>query len=137
MNALSQEEVISRLHEVIDPCSAATRVPLSIVEMGMIENVEFASGFVMVALRMTSPLCHALPYFEMEIERVLADIAGFVGVKCTFDHGANWEPGNMTAGAQQKLADQREFVRSRVGKKASTGYQPLKRVDVFKPFINP
>jgi metal-sulfur cluster biosynthetic enzyme len=53
----SKEDVISRLYEIIDPCSAATNVPLSIVEMGMVENVELASGNVIVALRMTSPMC--------------------------------------------------------------------------------
>ena len=120
MTAYTQEEVISRLQEVIDPCSAATRVPLSIVEMGMIESVEVVSGNVVVALRMTSPLCHALPYFQMEVERVLAGITGIDGVKCTFDHGGNWQPDNMTVGAQRKLADQREFVRSRAVKPAKT-----------------
>jgi metal-sulfur cluster biosynthetic enzyme len=115
MTGLSRDEVISRLQAVIDPCSAATKVPLSIVEMGMIEKVDLASGTVVVCLRMTSPLCHALPYFEMEIERVLADIPGICGVKCTFDHGGNWQPDNMTAGARRKLSDQREFVRSRAG----------------------
>lgn len=108
-----RDEVMSRLQAIVDPCSAATNVPLSIVEMGMVERVEFTSGEVLVALRMTSPLCHALPYFEMEIERVLADVAGVAGVKCTFDDGANWQPGDMTGGAQRKLADRREFVRSR------------------------
>jgi metal-sulfur cluster biosynthetic enzyme len=49
----------------------------------------------------------------MEIERVLADFPGINSVRCTFDHGANWQPDNMTAAAQRKLADQREFVRSR------------------------
>jgi hypothetical protein len=34
---------------------------------------------------------------------------------CTFDHGGNWQPDNMTAGARRKLSDQREFVRSRAG----------------------
>ena len=62
--ALTREDVISRLHEITDPCSAATKVPLSIVEMGMVENVELTSGKVFVALRMTSPLCHALPLAE-------------------------------------------------------------------------
>ncbi len=81
----------------------------------MVENVELASGNVLVALRMTSPLCHALPYFEMEIERVLAGIPGIRGVRCTFDHGGDWQPGLMTAGAQRKIADQREFVRNRAG----------------------
>jgi len=72
MTIISAEDVLSRLHEITDPCSAATRVPLSIIEMGMVEKVEIAAGAVVVALRMTSPLCHALPYFQMEIERVLA-----------------------------------------------------------------
>jgi metal-sulfur cluster biosynthetic enzyme len=113
MTAFTQEDVIFRLDEVVDPCSAATKVPLSIVEMGMVENVEFAAGNVIVALRMTSPLCHALPYFQMEVERVLAAIPGIGGVSCTFDHGGNWQPGHVTVGAQRKLADRREFVRSR------------------------
>jgi metal-sulfur cluster biosynthetic enzyme len=118
MTTFSQEDVISRLHEVIDPCSAATRVPLSIVEMGMIQSVEIVSRNVVVSLCMTSPLCHALPYFQMEVERVLAGITGVDGVKCTFDDGGNWQPDNMTLGAKRKLADQREFVRSRAVKSA-------------------
>lgn len=120
MTAFSQEDVISRLHEVIDPCSAATRVPLSIVEMGMIESVEIVSRNVVVSLRMTSPLCHALPYFQMEVERVLAGITGVDGVKCTFDYGGSWQPDNMTLGAKRKVADQSEFVRSRAVKSAKT-----------------
>ena len=89
--------------------------------MGMVENVELASGNVIVALRMTSPMCQALPYFQMEVERVLAGIPGIDGVKCTFDHGANWQPDNMTVDAQRKLAERREFVRSRAVKPAKTG----------------
>jgi metal-sulfur cluster biosynthetic enzyme len=111
MTSINREEVISRLQTVIDPCSAATGVSLSIVEMGMVENVDFESGTVVVNLRMTSPLCHALPYFEMSIEAALAGIPGIHGVKCTFDHGGNWQADNMTAGAQQKLANRRELVR--------------------------
>ncbi len=121
MTTFSKEDVISRLYEIIDPCSAATNGPLSIVEMGMVENVELASGNVIVALRMTSPMCQALPYFQMEVERVLAGIPGIDGVKCTFDHGANWQPDNMTVDAQRKLAERREFVRSRAVKPAKTG----------------
>lgn len=132
MNTFSQGDVISRLQGVIDPCSAATKVPLSIVEMGMIEHVDIASGRVTVALRMTSPFCHALPYFEMEIDRVLAGLPGFVGATCTFDHGGNWEPNYMTAQAQKKLADQRERVRGRADERAHTGYTAVKPVEVFR-----
>jgi metal-sulfur cluster biosynthetic enzyme len=113
MTSISREEVISRLHTVIDPCSAANGVSLSIVEMGMVEKVDLETGTVVVNLRMTSPLCHALPYFEMSIERALASIPGIYTVKCTFDDGVNWQPDDMTAGAQQRLANRRELVRRR------------------------
>ena len=118
MTPVTREEVVSRLHAITDPCSAATNVPLSIVEMGMIEDVQFESGNVAIALRMTSPLCHALPYFQMAIERVLAGMPGIGTVSCTFDHGANWQPDHMSVGARRKLADRREFVERRVGKSA-------------------
>jgi hypothetical protein len=49
------------------------------------------------------------------VQKLLAGIPGIRGVKCTSDHGGNWEPHNMTVGAQRKLADRREFVRSRAG----------------------
>src|SRR5260221_10124918 len=116
MTTFSQEDVISRLDEVIDPCSAATRVPLSIVEMGMIQSVEIVSRNVVVSLRMTSPLCHALPYFQMEVERVLAGLTGVDGVKCTFDHGGNWQPDNIIPGAKRESFVQREFLRIRAVK---------------------
>jgi len=122
--ALSIEDVIAALHEITDPCSAATNVPLSIVEMGMVENVQIASGNVVVALRMTSPLCHALP-LRMEIERVLAGIFGIGGVTCTFGDGANWQPGQMTVGAQRKLADRGEFVQSRAVRSTKIGATPI------------
>jgi metal-sulfur cluster biosynthetic enzyme len=120
MTGPSREEVISRLQTVIDPCSAATGASLSIVEMGMVENVNIEAGTVVVDLRMTSPLCHALPYFEMSIERVLAGVPGVHAVKCTFDEGGNWQPDNMTGGARQRLANRRELVRGRVDGLAKT-----------------
>jgi metal-sulfur cluster biosynthetic enzyme len=68
MTTFSQQDVISRLREVIDPCSAATRVPLSIVEMGTIESVEIVSRNVVVALRMMT----------LGAQRKLADQREFV-----------------------------------------------------------
>jgi hypothetical protein len=53
---------------------------------------------------------------SMEIERVLTGMPGIAGVTCTFDHGGNWQPQNMTHGAHMKLADQRRLVQSRAVK---------------------
>jgi metal-sulfur cluster biosynthetic enzyme len=95
----------------------------------MVENVEWALGNVVVALRMTSPLCHALPYFQMEIERVVAGIPGVVGVTCTFDHGGNWQPSHMAGAAQRKLAERRELVQARSVNSARTGALSTERSD--------
>jgi hypothetical protein len=46
MTTFSQADVILRLYEIVDPCGTATRVPLLIVEKGMVEHVEIASGDV-------------------------------------------------------------------------------------------
>ena len=77
-------------------------------------------GNVVVALRMTSPLCHALPYFQMEIERVLAAIPGIEDIECTFDHGGNWQPDHMTVGAHLKLAERRDLIKSHAVKSTKT-----------------
>src|SRR5260221_7304443 len=86
--------------------------------MGMIESVEIVSRNVVVSLRMTSPLCHALPYFQMEVERVLAGITGVDGVKCTFDYGGELEPHNINPPAKPKTSDHRRCVPNPAGKSA-------------------
>jgi len=110
MMAVTKEDVLMRLQEVVDPCSAATRSPCRSSRWAWLRTCTLRRVKVTVALRMTSPLCHALPYFEMEIERVLGGAPGIASIKCTFDHGGNWQPDDMTAGAQRKLADQRDLV---------------------------
>ena len=55
------EEVVASLREIVDPCSAATGVPVSIVDMGLVRHVEIDGDEVRVELRLTSPLCHQAP----------------------------------------------------------------------------
>jgi metal-sulfur cluster biosynthetic enzyme len=101
------EEVISSLREIVDPCSVATGVPLSIVDMGLVRQVEIDGDEVRVELRLTSPLCHQVPYFLMEIERLVGALDGVRSVTCDYELGLEWTPALMSPAASARLATRR------------------------------
>lgn len=103
------EEVITSLREIVDPCSAATGVPLSIVDMGLVRHVEIDGDEVRVELRLTSPLCHQVPYFLMEIERLVGALDGVRSVTCDYDLGLEWTPALINPAASDRLAAQRDI----------------------------
>ncbi|MXP21440.1 DUF59 domain-containing protein [Gordonia sp. HNM0687] len=113
----SVETILEKLAGVVDPCSVAADVPLSIVDMGMVESVDADDdGLVRIALRLTAPMCHQLPYFEMSIEECLGDVVGVTGVECSFDHGQHWTAEMLTPAASLQLRSHREAVAGRAGR---------------------
>ena len=98
------EEVVASLRGIVDPCSAAMGVPLSIVDMGIVRHVAIEGDEVRVELRLTTPLCHQVPYFLMEIERLVGALDGVRSVTCDHDLGTEWHPGLMSPAASGKLA---------------------------------
>jgi metal-sulfur cluster biosynthetic enzyme len=59
------------LNTVMDPCATSAGVPLSIVEMGFVRNIEISKdGDVAVELRLTTPGCiEGVLKFSNEIEK--------------------------------------------------------------------
>ena len=100
------EEVVASLREIVDPCSAATGVPLSIVDMGLVRQVEIDGDEVRVELRLTSPLCHQVPYYLMEIERLVGALDGVRSVTCDYDLGLEWTSALISPAASGRLAAQ-------------------------------
>ena len=101
------EEVVASLREIVDPCSAATGVPLSIVDMGLLRHVEIDGDEARVELRLTSPLCQQVPYFLMEIERLVGALDGVRSVTCDHDLGLEWTPALISPAASARLAARR------------------------------
>ena len=100
------EEVVASLREIVHLCSAATGVPLSIVDMGLVRQVEIDGDEVRVELRLTSPLCHQVPYYLMEIERLVGALDGVRSVTCDYDLGLEWTPALISPAASGRLAAQ-------------------------------
>ncbi|WP_180953977.1 metal-sulfur cluster assembly factor [Bacillus sp. M6-12] len=94
------------LSEVVDPCSVAMGVPLNVLDMGLLKNIEEKeNGEVAIHLRITSPMCTMVSYFIKEIEERTNEFPGIGNVICVVDNGIEWEPGMMTKEAVQKRMD--------------------------------
>ena len=94
--------VCERLREVVDPCSAATGSNLDIVEMGLVKSVDVDDGHVDVEMRLTSPMCHMVPYFYEEVESGVGDLDGVGSVELDTDAGFEWSDELLSEDAKRK-----------------------------------
>ncbi|MEU6643600.1 iron-sulfur cluster assembly protein [Saccharomonospora sp. NPDC046836] len=116
----SHAEVLAALEDVIDPCSVATGMPLSLPGMGLVKDIEIESGTVTVHMRLSSPGCYMLGFFTDEITDRVTRLRGITSVKVTFDEGLDWDPSFIRAEEAQRR--RRKFlaleVAARVARRA-------------------
>lgn len=99
------------LARVVDPCSIATGVPITVEEMGLLERVTAdADGAVLVELRLTSPFCFQAVNIVERIDEVTADLEGVSSVRVEIDPAAEWMPDMMTAGPRDRLRQVRPLA---------------------------
>jgi len=110
----SVETVREELRAIVDPCTAATGSNLDIVEMGLVESIDVASGAVHVSIRLTTPACHMVPYFIEEIESRVGPLAGVESVTVDTDDGMTWTPELMTDEATERRQAALDARRSRL-----------------------
>ncbi|QSW98202.1 metal-sulfur cluster assembly factor [Haloterrigena alkaliphila] len=96
------DRVRERLREIVDPCSAATGSNLDIVEMGLVKSIDVDGDRVRVEMRLTTPMCHMVPYFNKEVEERLRDLPGIESVEFETDGGFEWSEELMTDEAQRR-----------------------------------
>ena len=97
------------LDEVIDPCSAGMGVPVGLVTMGLIKEldiVDLPSGGkrVQVLLRLTSPCCMMAPRFAIEAKAKLELLPEVAEVKFDVCPKIDWDPSHMKKAFREKLA---------------------------------
>lgn len=111
------------LHSVLDPCSVAAGQPMNLVEMGLVENVRADDdGDVVVALRLTTPLCHMLGQLIEQIDNRVGSQLGERTVRVVTDNGLNWDPSMITGRAREE----RERRRLTLIEIASSGSLPTR-----------
>jgi metal-sulfur cluster biosynthetic enzyme len=96
--------VTRALGSVVDPCSVATGVPMSLLEMGLVEAVRLdEDGVLRVALRLTSPVCWQAAGMMAAIEAAAAGAPGVRAVACSRDDGMSWLPEEIDPAARARL----------------------------------
>jgi metal-sulfur cluster biosynthetic enzyme len=107
------DRVMEGLEEVIDPCSVTAGAPLSVVDMGLINELSVdEAGMVCLSMRATSAMCTMIAGIMKVAEQRLARVEGVMQVEIKLCSGAIWTEADMTERGRQTLAARRE--RSRV-----------------------
>ena len=96
-------QVRDALARIVDPCSIATGVPLTLFEMGMVEDIAIEDGRVTVTLVLTSPVCWQAGNIMAAVETSIGGLPGVASVACTVNHNAEWLPEQMEPGARRRL----------------------------------
>lgn len=88
---VSQEQVIDKLRECLDP-----ELGVNIVDLGLVYGVNIEGSRVNVLMTLTTPGCPLDSYFTKDITTKLKTVKGIsdVSVELTFD--PPWTPTNMS-----------------------------------------
>lgn len=98
-----KDRIRAQLDEIKDPCSLAAGTPLGLDEMGLVKDVVIdASGDVTIDLRLTSPFCHMIGFFQQEATRRVQALCGAQNVTLRADNGLDWSPGFLSPAAQAR-----------------------------------
>jgi metal-sulfur cluster biosynthetic enzyme len=99
-----KDEVERILDEIVDPCSAASGVPIGLAEMGIVDKVVVDGGTVFIRLIPTFPGCVYTGVFANEIKQRLHDLdwPEEVNVELAAD-AIVWDEERMSAGARERL----------------------------------
>ena len=104
---VAEVELQAAIREVLDtigdPCSVSVGVPMGLHEMGLVEDICIdPTGAVLIRMRLTSPMCHMIGYFSVEIEDRLLALEGVSAVEITTDRGVDWTADYMTSAARER-----------------------------------
>ena len=92
MNIVSEELVREALKNVIDP-----ELRISIMELGLVYDVDIEESKVKVTYTLTSPGCPLGPVIDGQIKDVLLDLPGVKDVDSELTFTPPWDPRTMAS----------------------------------------
>ncbi len=95
---LSKEKVLEVLKNVFDP-----EIPVNVVDLGLIYDVQVEKGDVSVLMTLTAPGCGMGPHIAQQAEWAISELEGVedVSVELTFD--PVWTPDRITPEGKKAL----------------------------------
>ncbi len=90
--APSAEELREKLREVLDP-----EIGISIVDLGLVYDISYDEGDVMVTMTLTSPGCPLGPIIRGEAYAKLRELPGVKDVDVQIVWSPPWDPRTMAS----------------------------------------
>jgi metal-sulfur cluster biosynthetic enzyme len=106
-----ESAIRAALERIVDPCSIATGVPISLVEMGLVKEITSSDGDVTIVLQLTSPICWQGANILSSVDQAVGALPGARSVKCVLDPAAQWMPDMMSPAAQARLRKVRPIAK--------------------------
>jgi len=105
-------DVRRALEHAYDPCSQAWQRPLSLVDLGLVREVDVdGDGTARVVLGLTAPYCMAVATLMQAVEHRAGEVPGVTGVVVDVDAAAPWSPALMTDEGRRWLSRRRDSDR--------------------------
>jgi metal-sulfur cluster biosynthetic enzyme len=99
MTEIDVAAVRARLHRVVEPCSIAMKRPVSIVQMGLVDDVKIDGGDIRVTLCLTDTACVHFSGMQRAVADALADLPGVETVAVVQTLDKLWDPDRYDEGA--------------------------------------
>ena len=110
-----EEDVRAALGRVYDPCSVVAQSPLSIIDMGLLVDLNTTpEGDVTVVIRPTSAMCTLIASIMQAVDEAVAAVPGVASVTTRIDNSGRWSEEVMTEAGRAALAARRERSRREV-----------------------
>ena len=95
---LDREDVLEALKTVFDP-----EIPVNVVDLGLIYDVQVNGGNVYVQMTLTFPGCGMGPYIAQQAEWALQDLEGVEDVQIELVFDPPWSPDLISPEAKAQL----------------------------------
>jgi FeS assembly SUF system protein len=97
---VNKEDVLNALRNVYDP-----EIPVNIVDLGLIYNVEVdeEKGIVNIRMTLTAPGCPIGFYILNDVESVVKELEGVKDVHVELTYDPPWNPDMISEGAKKEL----------------------------------
>jgi metal-sulfur cluster biosynthetic enzyme len=95
---LSKDTIISALKECYDP-----EIPISIVDLGLIYDVQIREDWVGIRMTLTSPGCPASSMISQNVRNRVLQIPEVRDAEVTIVWEPEWTPARMSQEAKTKL----------------------------------
>lgn len=100
--------VVEALRDVLDPCSCMTEDPISIVALGLVDDVTVTGSRASVQLLLTSEMCTYFVKMANEVERRVLELPGIDRVEVRKESETIWTPARMSTAERRSRRERFE-----------------------------